>query len=335
MEANIITTYRCNARCGMCEIWKYPTSPSEEFDPEILRKLPTGIKRLNITGGDPTLRQDLPRIVEILSTKTDHLEISTNGYLTDVLDKITLKHPELCIRISIEGLPEVNDRLRGLKNGFDHALRTFLKLRANRVTNLGFAMTISGENVRDLLDVYNMCVQMDCQLANAVVHNSFYFHKSDNTIANKQEAEETMKQFITALLTSSRRSFRGRIKDWFRAYINLGLLHHIKGVKRTLPCGAASESFFIDPHGFMLACNGSDEPMIMGDLNTQEFDEIWNSEQADQVRKQVVSCRKNCWMTGTAVPAMRKHPVDPVKWVISSKLKMLHGETPDFRLQDE
>ena len=25
MEASIITTYRCNSKCFMCNIWKYPT----------------------------------------------------------------------------------------------------------------------------------------------------------------------------------------------------------------------------------------------------------------------------------------------------------------------
>ena len=84
----------------------------------------------------------------------------------------------------------------------------------------------------------------------------------------------------------------------------------------------------------MMACNGSAEPMIMGDLNTQGFDEIWNSEKADQVRKQVASCKMNCWMTGNAVPAMRRHPVDPIKWVLSSKLRLLRGKSIDFRLKD-
>jgi MoaA/NifB/PqqE/SkfB family radical SAM enzyme len=76
MECAVITTYRCNARCQMCDIWQHPTKRSEEFTPEILRKLPGGMTRLNITGGEPTVRADLKDIVEILDTKTNRLEIT-------------------------------------------------------------------------------------------------------------------------------------------------------------------------------------------------------------------------------------------------------------------
>ena len=321
MEANIITTYRCNAKCGMCDIWKYPSKPSEEFNPEILEKLPTGIKKLNVTGGEPTLRADIEDILAIVTKKSHGVEISTNGYFTAVLDRVTKKHPDIGVRISIEGLPEMNDRLRGIPNGFDHAMRSYLKLRDNGVANLGFAMTISGENCRDLLPVYRMCSALGCQLANAVVHNSFYFHKHDNKVENVSEVEQAMQEFIHALLNSKRKQLiKGRFKDWLRAYINNGLLLHLKGETRTLPCGAATDSFFIDPFGRMLACNGSTEPMIMGDLTTHTFEEIWNSDQARKVREQVLVCNRNCWMTGTAVPAMRKNPLKPLLWVLREKL---------------
>jgi hypothetical protein len=39
MDAAIIATYRCNARCRMCKTWQFPTNPSQEFTPELLRKL--------------------------------------------------------------------------------------------------------------------------------------------------------------------------------------------------------------------------------------------------------------------------------------------------------
>ncbi|MCK5133660.1 MAG: radical SAM protein [Candidatus Sabulitectum sp.] len=331
MEANIITTYRCNAKCGMCDIWKFPTKPSEEFKPEILKKLPTGISKLNITGGEPTLRKDIDEILDIVVKKSHGVEISTNGFFTSVLDRVTKKHSDIGVRISIEGLPEMNDKLRGIPNGFDRAVRSFLKLRANGVKNIGFAMTISGENCRDLLPVYQMCSALECQLANAVVHNSFYFRKTDNKVDNFTEVEEAMQEFIEALLTSSRKQLlKGKFKDWLRAYINQGLLKHVQGKIRSLPCGAATDSFFLDPYGRILACNGSIEPMIMGDLTKQSFDEIWNSKQAEILREQVKNCKQNCWMTGTAVPAMRKNPIVPALWVLKQKTRLRQGKRTDL-----
>ncbi|RLA99213.1 MAG: radical SAM protein [Deltaproteobacteria bacterium] len=326
LDAAVITTYRCNARCKMCEIWKYPTRPEEEFKPEILWKLPEGIRRLNITGGEPLIRSDIEEIVSILNTKTNRLEISTNGYFTDKIVHIAEKFPNITIRISVEGLPKLNDNLRGLKNGFDHALRTLLKLKDMGIKDIGFGIVISDQNMYDLMDLYRLCSGLGVEFAQATLHNSFYFHKFDNTINKIDELTEIMKEFITTLLKSKRRELKLRIKDWFRAYINYGLLRYIQGRFRPIPCGAATNSFFVDPWGRVIACNGSPEPWIMGDLNTQTFEEIWNSKRAEEVREMVRNCTRNCWMVGTAVPAMRENIWRSFRWVFINKLRLLIGK---------
>ncbi|NLI80106.1 MAG: radical SAM protein [Deltaproteobacteria bacterium] len=326
MECAIITTYRCNARCGMCHTWKHPSKSSEEFKPEILRKIPGGMKRLNITGGEPMLREDIRDIVRILDQKTRRLEISTNGYFYDRIEALAREFPNITFRASVEGLPALNDELRGMKRGFDRALRTILRLKSLGVKDIGFAMTISGENCRDLLDLYTLAASMGVELANAVVHNSFYFHKEDNSIGNVAEVERVMTAFIGMLLRSPRTYLKKRVKDWFRAYLNAGLLRHVQGKERPIDCGAGTDTFFLDPWGRILACNGSETPLVMGDLTTHSFEEIWNGEQAEQVRRQVRECTRHCWMTGTAVPAMRRNPVAPIVWVVRNKLRVMLGQ---------
>jgi MoaA/NifB/PqqE/SkfB family radical SAM enzyme len=310
----------------MCNTWQHPSKSSEEFDPEILKKLPSGMQRLNITGGEPMLRKDIEEIVRILDKKSNRLEISTNGFFYDRIEEIARKFPNITIRVSVEGLQALNDKLRGLKSGFDRALRTILRLKKLGIKDIGFAMTISGENCHDLLDFYTLVSTLDIEFANAVVHNSFYFHKTDNQIENVEEVEKVLIKFMRALLTSSRRNIKNRIKDWFRAYLNLGLLRHVQGKARTIPCGAGTDTFFLDPWGQVVACNGSKKPMIMGDLKTQSFEEIWNSRQSDIIRDRVKNCSENCWMTGTAVPAMRRNPIKPVRWVLNNKLRIMQGK---------
>jgi MoaA/NifB/PqqE/SkfB family radical SAM enzyme len=58
MQGSLITTFRCNAHCNMCNIWKCPTRPEEEIDYTYYEKLPDGL-RINITGGEATLRKDI------------------------------------------------------------------------------------------------------------------------------------------------------------------------------------------------------------------------------------------------------------------------------------
>lgn len=328
MECAVITTYRCNAHCQMCDAWQNPSKAAEEVTPEIIDKIPPGHKRLNITGGEPLLRKDLEDIVAVLDKKTSRLEISTNGYFTDRIVGIARKFPNITVRVSVEGLPKLNDELRGIKDGFDHALRTILRLKELGIKDIGFGIVISDRNVKDLLDLYQLMASMDLEFSNATMHNSYYFFKDDNTIEDLPLVTAEMKKFIQALLTSKRQNPRMRVKDWFRAYINLGLLNHMQGKARPLQCGAASDTFFLDPYGFILACNGSGEPWVMGDLKTDDFDEIWNSDQAKSVREQVRNCKRNCWMTGTAVPAMRKRIWVPVYWVLGNKLRLAFGKEP-------
>lgn len=56
-DASIITTYRCQMRCKMCNIWRYPTDVKKEIQPEELEILPR-LKFINLTGGEPFQRKE-------------------------------------------------------------------------------------------------------------------------------------------------------------------------------------------------------------------------------------------------------------------------------------
>ena len=121
-------------------------------------------------------------------------------------------------------------------------------------------------------------------------------------------------------------------KNWFRAYFNMGLANKVRGGRRPLPCEVGTDVFFLDPHGNVMPCNGSDDPMIMGNLNEQTFDEIWNSPKAEGIRKRVKECSKQCWMIGSASPAMKKRVWTPAKWVVKNKLKLMKQKGIDVCL---
>ena len=82
LYGSIIITYRCNARCNMCDCYKDPSKPSDELTLETINKLPE-MAFTNITGGEPFTRLDIADIVEELYKKTDRIVISTNGSYPD------------------------------------------------------------------------------------------------------------------------------------------------------------------------------------------------------------------------------------------------------------
>lgn len=325
VQGSLITTFRCNAKCNMCNIWKCPTRADEEIDPSYYEKLPTGL-RINITGGEATLRKDIDKIFEILYKKSALLELSTNGYNTEKIVELANKYPNILIRVSVEGLPAINDSKRGIVNGFDHALRTMLELKKTKCKNIGFSVVISPDNYKDLLSLYELCVALDVELGNSAVHNSWYFHKEDNQI----ESEEALKQhelFVKALLTSKRRRLKDRLKDYGRAYFNRSIHRRLRGDDAGYrpACGALTDFFFIDPQGNVSPCNGSAEEWKIGNIKEQSFEEIMQSDKAKEALEKVKHCNRNCAFIVTERHDMKRRPWIPIKWILKNKLRIRKG----------
>ncbi len=326
IQGSLITTFRCNAQCNMCNIWKFQTHPSEEIDASYYEKLPAGL-RINITGGEPTLRPDIDKIFEILYPKSRLLELSTNGYNTQKIVELANKYPNILIRVSVEGLPKINDAKRGLKDGFDHALRTMLELKKTKCKNIGFSVVISPDNYKDLLHLYDLCVALDVELGNSAVHNSWYFHKDDNQI----ESEEALRQhelFVKALLTSKRRHFKDRLKDYGRAYFNRSIHRRLRGDTEEYrpPCGALSGFFFIDPWGHVTPCNGSCEEWKLGNIKEDSFENIINSDKAREAMEKVRQCKRNCTFIVTERHDMVRRPWVPIMWILKNKWRIRKGQ---------
>lgn len=312
LNGTVIVTYRCNARCNMCSRYKRPSSPDEEISLDTIRKLPP-MYFTNITGGEPFIRTDLKDIVRELYKKSDRIVISTNGFFTDRIIDLCEEFPNVGIRISIEGLEETNNAIRGLDDGFNRGYTTLKKLVEMHHPDVGFGMTVQDANAKDLVPLYKLSDELNMEFATASLHNSFYFVESNNIIKDRPMVAKNFENLINELLKSN------SPKKWFRAYFNHGLINYIYGQKRLLPCDMAFDTFFIDPYGDVMPCNGTKEKEVMGNLNEQSWDELWNCEQAEKVRKKVRSCNRNCWMIGSVSPAMHKYIWVPAAWVIKHK----------------
>ena len=315
LNGTVIVTYRCNARCNMCNRYKAPSKPEEEITLETIKKLPP-MYFTNITGGEPFIRQDIKEIVRELYKKSDRIVISTNGFFTDRIVDLCKEFPNIGIRISIEGLEETNNKIRGLEDGFKKGYETLKKLVEMGMKDVGFGMTVQDANAKDLVALYNLSDEMNMEFATATLHNSFYFVEAKNIIHNRPMVAKEFENLVNELLKSK------SPKKWFRAYFNHGLINYIYGQKRLLPCDMAFDTFFIDPYGDVMPCNGTKDKEVMGNLNeAATWEELWESEQANKVRVKVRHCDRSCWMIGSVSPAMHKYIWKPAWWVVRHKLK--------------
>jgi radical SAM protein with 4Fe4S-binding SPASM domain len=307
----------------MCNIWEHPTEKSKEITPEEIKRLPR-VKFINLTGGEPFIREDLDKIAEVCFTKSPRVVISTSGWFEDRVIALAKQFPEIGIRISIEGLSCKNDELRGRPGGFDKGLRTLLTLKDMGLRDIGFGCTVSNNNSADMLSLYQLSKSLGLEFATAAFHNSYYFHKDDNVITNKEEVCGNFEKLVNMQLKEN------RPKSWFRAFFNMGLINYIEGNRRMLPCEAGLVNFFVEPYGDVYPCNGLEKRYwkeSMGNIReTPSFQEIWEGEQAQKIREMVRKCPKNCWMVGTASPVMKKYLKHPLKWALKNKIRSLQGQ---------
>lgn len=172
LNGTVIVTYRCNARCSMCNRYKAPSKIEEEIKIETIKKLPK-MYFTNITGGEPFIRTDLKEIVRELYKKSDRIVISTNGFFTDRIVDLAKEFPQIGIRISIEGLEKTNNEIRGLENGFQRGYNTLKILREMGMKDVGFGMTVQDRNAKDLVPLYELANDMDMEFATASLHIVF------------------------------------------------------------------------------------------------------------------------------------------------------------------
>ncbi len=300
VDAVLAVTYRCNARCTMCGIWS--ANPVAELPPAAYARLPSSLRDVNLTGGEPFLRDDLPEIHAAVRSACRRAQtiVSTNGILTDriiaAVRAMAGVEPGIGVAVSVDGPPEIHDRMRGVSGAYERAMATVRGLQQAGFRNLRLAFTLTDGNPNCLEKVYALARELGVEFTCALQHGSEHYFRMKAPEARSIQAE------IAPAIRGELRSLS--LKRWARAYFMNGLAQYAAGRDRPLPCRAGRDFFFMSPSGDIFTCNG--ESFRMGNLNRQTFDQLWKSLEASNARACAHFCRAGCWMVCTARTAVRR-----------------------------
>ena len=154
-------TRRCNLKCVHC----YAQAKDMEFKDELSTEegkaliddlAAFGSPVMLFSGGEPTMRKDLPELAAYAREKGMRAVISTNGTLIDKPLAKKLKEVGLSyVGISLDGIRETNDKFRGMQGAFDAALRGLHNCQEEGI-KVGLRFTINKQNVMDIPAIFDL-----------------------------------------------------------------------------------------------------------------------------------------------------------------------------------
>lgn len=319
VDAVVAVTYRCNSRCIMCNIWQIKNFP--EVPAEYYKRLPASLKDVNISGGEPFLRSDLPQVVRIIrkACPKAKITISTNGFLVDVIKRVLPQikkiDPDIGISISIDGVGIMHEKVRRVPNAWNKVIETMHFCRdVMKIQSVGFAFTLNNLNYKQLKDAYEWSHKLGAHFTMAVAHSSsFYFSKDNKLRFSKKEMQRQFKHVIKDLLDSV------NPKDWVRAFFVDGLFKVAQGKKRPLESFPGQDFFYMDPKGDVYP--SVVDNVIMGNLaDYKSFEALWYSSKAEEARDAVKGFENNYWMVCTARTGIKRNPLKVANWIFRTKL---------------
>lgn len=164
----------CNSKCTMCNIWQQKQeneiTPTQFYN---LLKDPLykNIKHIGITGGEPTIREDLPELYEaaIKAIPDIHgLSIITNAIQEKTVIERIEQVMEVCLKynkqfsmmVSLDGYKEVHDKVRGREGNFETAINVINHFTQKGI-NLAIGSTISKVNVWEIEELLTFLKEHD------------------------------------------------------------------------------------------------------------------------------------------------------------------------------
>ncbi len=282
----------------MCNIWRIPASVKdlslESWFGLLRSSMLRDLREIDITGGEPFLRKDLARLLEGIAYLSGRqlrrlrgIAVTTNGYLTErildvaakVLPPLQEKNLDLVFACAMDGIGEVHDRIRGVREIWarqDATIAGLCRLREN-YPNLviGLKTTVLPPNIPDLERIADYA---DSRGLFTIVSPCIFTENRYDNLDKERDiclSGEDWTEF-GRFLRSER--FRWNIhRRVLLDYIERGLVEK--------PCTAGFNYFFVRSTGEVYPC-----PLIpncIGSLRDQGFDRMLGGEKAKAFRRKV------------------------------------------------
>ena len=282
----LTVTRRCDSRCLMCRIWQLQ-APEEELSLADLRRFcrsPAlrGLVELDLTGGEPFLRRDLPELVEQLLElaptyfpRLRTIALATNALRPEQIHRLVGEllariagRVELALVCSLDALGELHDRIRGVPGAYQRVRQTLDRLATYRTGSwpfqLGLKTTILPLNWAELPRLQRFAREQHLfQILSPVLFTQERFRNLP--LQPQLDLWPRYQQELSRLYAQATDQL----------YYAWTVLATLRRGHRPRSCTAGLDHFFVEGDGTIYPCPLRPEPL--GRLQTNTLEEILTS----------------------------------------------------------
>ncbi|MBI5416488.1 radical SAM protein [Candidatus Poribacteria bacterium] len=321
-------TYKCNSKCSFCFNWQSLNNTDKNeltlFDVEKLAKNLPYLMQLTLSGGEPTLRDDLPEICHIFYkwSKINLITLPTNGLnpdrISNIANKILKLAPKTHLRmvLTINGDESLHDRLSGIPGAFKQVLETYKQLENLRSKNS--FMTI------DLITVLNKENQSVIPETSNFIKKYLSVNTHLITLVRGNIKNPEIKEFDPDIYYNMAKKYshtykRNKNKPFAKILdvinqMNMETIYHTFKLRSAqLPCVAGKKLIMVSPEGVMRPCEYLDKSF--GNLKDANFsvNELLNNSEGHKIQKYIRKSRCFCtWECSTQANII----YNPLVWPI-------------------
>jgi MoaA/NifB/PqqE/SkfB family radical SAM enzyme len=322
VNITVSVSYRCNSRCKTCNVWLLPNDDLTlpEWD-RVFASLGRAPYWFTFSGGEPTLRKDLPDMVASAyrHCRPGIINIPTNGIQHKVIpgriERVLRAAPksEVIINLSLDGVGCKHDEVRGFRDNWPRAMATYAALKELKTQykhlTLGVHTVISNFNV-DAFPELCEYVQRELKPDSYITEIAEERVELDTVGLGITPTAERYSVAIDALLESLHGQRLTRIAGVTQAFRR----QYYEIVKRTLrehrqviPCMAGVASAQIAPNGDVWTC--CVRAQSMGNLRDHDYDfgSVWRTREAGQLRRSIKAGECYCPLANAAYTNMLMH----------------------------
>ena len=327
IKLNYAVTYRCNQQCLTCNIWQ--KKAGEELPLEEIKFFFQKNSRFNwidLTGGEIFLRKDIHEILQTIVASCHNLymlHFPTNGSCFREIIRaadylINSPVPLTIVTISIDGNEEIHNRIRGRKDAFKLAAKTFLELkkRTSKKFKVYAGLTISKFNIQQFPEILRKMEEEipgltydDIHINFAQASNHFYENSGDVLI----KAHEKLDIF-RKIAERTQRDAQGIIRYLESRYQSLAV-EFLRKNKNPAICQALSCSLFMSPQGDLYPCISWDKRL--GDIKNYQYslDSFFKNRDVMMARRDLMQDKcPNCWTPCEAYQAIMAQSAPFSRW---------------------